>query len=85
MKALLAQRQHLRQCEATYNAAASMLDEGNGVALIVAKSALKDAREAYNAICVDYVEECIAAHQCEEDWLNVKDVGFEKYPQEIIA
>lgn len=59
MKTLLAQRQHLRQCEAAYNAAASMLDEGNGTAIIVAKDALKEARYAYAQACIEYVEEVI--------------------------
>lgn len=85
MKTLLAQRQHLRQCEAAYNAAASMLDSTSGVELIKAKQALKEARYAYSEAAMDYVEECIAAQQCEENWLNIKDVGLEKYPQEIIA
>lgn len=78
MKTLLAQRQNLRQCEAVYNAAASMLDEGNGVALIVARTALKEARIDYHSALEDYFEEVLAAEQCEEDWLNTKDVGLEK-------
>ena len=77
MKTLLAQRQHLRQCEAAYNAAASMLDEGNGVPLIVARTALKEARSEYHSGLEDYFEEVLAAQQCEEDWLNIKDVGLE--------
>lgn len=85
MKALLAQRQHLRQCEAAYNAAASMLDNTSGVELIKAKQALKEARYDYSEGAMDFVEECIAAQQCEEDWLNIKDVGLEDYLQEKIA
>lgn len=74
MKTLLAQRQHLRQCEAAYNAAASMLDEGNGVALIVARTALKEARSEYYSGLEDYFEEVLAAQQCEEGWLKSKVV-----------
>jgi len=84
MKLLLAQRNYLRQCEAAYRQANSSLDEGNGTASIVAKQALKEARYAYSEAAMDFVEECIAAQQCEEYWLNIKDVGFEKYPQEIV-
>lgn len=77
MKTLLALRETLRVCEASYHTANSSLDEGNGVALIVAKQALKEARYAYHAMLEDYFEEVLAAQQCEEDWLNIKDVGLE--------
>lgn len=85
MKTLLALRQTLRACEASYRTANGSLDEGNGTATVVAKQALKEARYAYHEALADAFEEQLAAHQCEEDWLNIKDVGLEKYPQEIIA
>lgn len=77
MKILLAQRNYLRQCEADYRQANSCLDEGNGVALILAREALKEARSEYHSGLEDYFEEVLAAQQCEEDWLNIKDVGLE--------
>jgi hypothetical protein len=77
MNTLLIQRQHLRDCEAAYKHAQSMLDSNAGNALIQAKQALKEARYAYSEVAMDFVEECIAAQQCEEDWLNIKDVGLE--------
>ena len=78
MKTLLTLRETLRACEASYRTANSSLDEGNGAASIVAKQALKEARYAYSEAAMDFVEECIAAQRCEEDWLNIKDVGLEK-------
>lgn len=78
MNNLLLQRQHLRDCEKAYKQAQSMLDNNAGNALIQDKQALKEARYAYSELCQDFVEECIAAQQCEEDWLNMKDVGLEK-------
>jgi len=77
MKTLLALRETLRVCESSYRTANSSLDEGNGTATVVAKQALKEARYAYSEAAMDFVEECIAAQQCEEDWLNMKDVGLE--------
>lgn len=78
MNNLLLQRQHLRDCERAYKHAQSMLDNNAGNALIQAKQALKEARYAYSEAAMDFVEECIAAQQCEEHWLNMKDLGLER-------